>query len=351
MSVDIDDELSDELTGTLAESISRIEDAATGRLVTPGDRLGGYRIGRLLGQGGTGDVFLAYGVAPGSPRRVAVKVLQRGLGRHQLRQRFDNECHILSTLHHPNIARLYESRATDPVRPYVVMEYVAGERIDAYCDRRCLTVGERNRLVQAVCRAVAAAHHRRVIHLDLKPSNILVTADGVPKLLDFGIATLLEPGGDAPEIESKPAVSRPMTLGYASPEQIAGQPLTPRADVYALGMVLYKLLAGRLPFPAAALQSREERSAFLAAHRKPLAPSVSFQRPSAADADSSAQVSPDAEAAAAIARLRSTTPAELHRLLRTGLDAVVLQAIAHRPSARFASVGAFAAALRAVTAP
>ncbi len=338
----------DEATGTLAEPFSDLEHPAIGRLVEAGDRLGRYRVGRVLGRGGTGDVFLGYGIKPGTQRRVAVKVLQRGLASGRLRQRFENECRILSSLDHANIASLYDARASDSVRPYVIMEYVDGERIDSYCDRQRSTIDQRLRLVCDVCSAVELAHARRVVHLDIKPGNIPVTDEGVPKLLDFGIAKLLDAdegvalgAKDTTERQHPAALSnRPMTLGYASPEQIAGKPLTTATDLYSLGMLLYKLIAGRLPFPPAQLRQEEERQRFLAATEKPLAPSRAFELATEDSPPPAGQ-----QRGATVARLRATTVAGLRQRLRDGLDAIILRAIAHQPEARYPSAAALAEAL------
>ncbi len=349
-----EDNAAEDGTGTLAEPFSDLEYPLIGRLVEAGDRLGRYRLGRILGRGGTGDVFLGYGIKPGTQRRVAVKVLQRGLGSSRLRQRFENECRILSSLEHPNIAILHDARADDSVRPYVVMEYIDGERIDVYCDRLRATIEDRLRLVRDLCSAVELAHSRRVVHLDIKPGNILVTGDGVAKLLDFGIAKLLddESASAAPSEdpgESTVATSnRPLTLGYASPEQIAGKTLTTATDLYSLGMLVYKLLAGRLPFPAAQLRQKGQRQRFLAASEKPLPPSRSFElageeAPGSGGGVDSARA--DDQRGALVAKLRSTSIEELRTRLSGDLDAIILRAIAHRPQDRHPSAASFAAKL------
>ena len=337
----------EEATGTLAEPFSDLDHPAIGKLVEAGDRLGRYRVGRILGRGGTGDVFLGYGIKTSSQRRVAVKVLQRGLASARLRQRFENECRILSSLDHPNIASLYDARASDSVRPYVIMEYVDGERIDVYCDRHRSSIDRRLRLVLAVCSAIELAHQKRVVHLDIKPGNILVTHEGIPKLLDFGIAKLLDadegtvaPSDLGPSQPHRPLTNRPMTLGYASPEQIAGKPLTTATDLYSLGMLLYKLLAGRLPFPPAQLRQEEERHRFLAATEKPLPPSRAFELTTDNEPPPSGL-----RRGATVARLRATTVGALRQRLRAGLDAIVLRAIAHQPEERHGSVAELAAAL------
>ncbi len=162
-------------------------------------------------------------------------------------RRFRNERQILASLDHPNIARLLDGGTTEDGLPYFVMEYVEGVPIDEYCDRQALDVTGRLQLFRQVCAAVSYAHRRAVIHRDLKPSNILVGSDGVPKLLDFGIAKLLQ-AGERRESPATMLEQRVMTPEYASPEQVRGEPVTTASDVYSLGVVLYRLLTGRLPY-------------------------------------------------------------------------------------------------------
>ncbi|MEO1088256.1 MAG: serine/threonine-protein kinase, partial [Acidobacteriota bacterium] len=213
------------------------------------DRIGPYRLLRVLGRGGMGTVFLAEREEEGLRRQVALKVLHDRVGLSVARQRFLAERRILANLRHPNIARMYDAGSTADGRPYLVMELVEGLPIDRYCDERQLSILERIQLFRQVCDAVAFAHRNLVVHRDLKPSNILITADGEPRLLDFGIAKILE-GGDFGAYETPNTLSseRPMTPSYASPEQIHGRPITTATDVFALGTILYKLLSGRLPY-------------------------------------------------------------------------------------------------------
>lgn len=226
-------------------------------------------------------------------RRVAVKVLRRGMDSEDVLRRFATERQILANLDHPNIARLYDGGTTPDGRPYFVMEAIEGEPVDRFCERKGLTVPERLRLFLTVCSAVAAAHQSLVVHRDLKPSNILVTADGAPKLLDFGIAKLLDPE-DGEGAETTVEASRRLTPGYASPEQVEGGPVTTASDVYSLGVLLHELLTGK----------RLRRTG----HGDP-------ERPSAA----------------------AGTP-ELARRLRGDLDAIVAMALREEPSRRYGSV-------------
>lgn len=232
----------------LAELTSLIEaDAeAAGWLETPAlaslpGRLGAFQPVRELGSGGMGVVYLAVRTDGEFEQRAAVKMLQRGLASGAVVRRFQQERRILARLEHANIARLIDGGEDSTGQPYLVMEYVDGEPIDAWCESRKAGLGQKLHLMGQVCEAVHYAHQRLVVHRDLKPGNILVTADGRVKLLDFGVASLLEePSG--------PVTGLFVTPEYASPEQIEGSPVTTASDIYSLGVVLYRMLAGRLPY-------------------------------------------------------------------------------------------------------
>jgi len=222
----------------------------TGPPTLPADRrIGPYRVLAELGQGGMGTVYLAERADAAFEKKVAIKIAHGGVASSSLGERFRDERHILARLDHPNIARLLDGGTTDDGQPYVVMEYVDGVPLDVHCDRRGLDVPRRLELFRLVCAAVQYAHQRLVVHRDLKARNILVTSDGTPKLLDFGIAKLLEPGGAA-AFRTRTGF-RPLTPEAASPEQLRGEPLTVTSDVYSLGVLLYRLLTGRSPHPAA----------------------------------------------------------------------------------------------------
>ncbi len=211
-------------------------------------KIGPYRVLRRLGHGGMGTVYLATrpdAARCGLPEEVAIKILRPGLS-DEVARRFRNESRILATLDHPGIARLFEDGALEDGRPYLVMEYVDGERIDRFCATREWSVRQRLELFVEVCKIVAFAHRQRVIHRDLKPSNILITDDGKPKLLDFGIAKLLDMEGGEPATVTATGMQA-LTPQYASPEQIAGERVTVASDVFSLGIVLYELLSGQRP--------------------------------------------------------------------------------------------------------
>jgi eukaryotic-like serine/threonine-protein kinase len=217
-----------------------------------GDRLigqivGQYRILQRLGGGGMGVVYLAQRADQQFEKRVAIKLIKRGMDTDSVLRHFHTERQILATFDHPNIAHLLDGGATDDGRPYFVMEYVEGVPVDAYCDAQELSITQRLQLFLQICGAVTYAHRHAVIHRDLKPSNILVDSDGVPKLLDFGIAKLLQPGEYRESILTLIGL-RMMTPDYASPEQVRGEALTTASDVYSLGVVLYKLLTGSQPY-------------------------------------------------------------------------------------------------------
>lgn len=201
-----------------------------------GAAIGPYRLVRELGRGGMGTVYLAVREDGEFAQRVAIKVVRRGAA---VAERFRQERQILAALEHPNIARLIDGGVTSEGVSYLVMEYVDGTPIHLHA--RALPLPEKLRLFLQLCDAVQYAHRALIVHRDLKPANVLVTADGVPKLLDFGIAKLITESGDAP-------ATRVMTPQYASPEQLAGLPVTTSSDVYSLGVLLFEILTGRAPF-------------------------------------------------------------------------------------------------------
>jgi serine/threonine protein kinase/tetratricopeptide (TPR) repeat protein len=213
-----------------------------------GRLIGAYRIERELGRGGMGAVYEALRADNVFRKRVAIKVVKRGMDTDFILKRFRNERQILATLDHPNIARLLDGGTTDDGLPYFVMEYIEGRPLYQYCDDTCLNVDQRLQLFQPVCDAVNYAHQNQVVHRDIKPSNILVTSDGVPKLLDFGIAKLLDPELAAETIDLTLPAMRLMTPEYASPEQVRGDMVRPASDIYSMGVVLYELLSGRRPY-------------------------------------------------------------------------------------------------------
>ena len=213
-----------------------------------GQQLGPWRIIRELDSGGMGVVFLAERIDGHYQQQVAIKLARQGLASAETTQRFQAERQILANLRHPNIAQLLDGGTGPDGQPYLVMEYVEGVAIDTWCDTQNLSIEDTLKLVVTVCEAVQYAHRNLIVHCDLKPSNILVS-EGVPKLLDFGIATLLRPTVTCPSVSNLSLdYSRPLTPTFAAPEQIRGEPVTTATDIYALGVVLYRLLARQYPY-------------------------------------------------------------------------------------------------------
>ncbi|MEJ7758020.1 MAG: serine/threonine-protein kinase [Gemmatimonadaceae bacterium] len=229
-------------------SASALIDAATGEDRWVGTRVGAYRVVRLIGVGGMGAVYEAARDDDQYKKRVAVKFLHRHAAGAQALARFRAERQILANLNHPNIAALVDGGVTADGQPYIIMEYVDGQPITRWCDEQRLSVRQRLELYLQVCAAVQSAHRSLVVHRDLKPGNILVTGEGRVKLLDFGIARLLATDSDPDQLPPTLSGSRSFTPDYAAPEQMSGLSVDTRADVYALGVVLFELLAGHRPF-------------------------------------------------------------------------------------------------------
>lgn len=289
-----------------------------------GRHVGPYRLCEVIGYGGMGTVFRAERDDGEFRHEVAVKLL-RGVGLSaEQRLRFHTERQILARLEHPNIARLYDGGTTADGSSYLVMELVAGQPIDQYCDRHRLSIEARLELFSQVCDAVRYAHQRLLVHRDLKPSNILVTAEGAPKLLDFGIAKQLDPAASV--AVTTVGVARPMSLRYASPEQVLGEPTTTASDVYSLGVLLYELLSGQCPYR---LQRGERGLARAICEQDPAPPGAALVH-AAGD---------DPEAAEAAARRRGFShPRALARRLHGDLDAIVLEAMRKSPGERYSSI-------------
>jgi len=273
-----------------------------GILPAQGERIGPYRIVEPLGRGGMGAVFLAQRADGQFEQQVALKLIRGGAASQRIVRRFESERQILARLNHPHIARLLDGGLTADGQPYFAMEYVDGVPLDQYCEQHDCSVDERLHLVRGACEAVQYAHRRLIVHRDLKPSNLLVTADGTVKLLDFGIAKMLAGEDDDPGLtQTDQAV---MTPAYAAPEQVQHVPVTTATDVYALGVVLYELLAGRRPLDLANRSPAEVER--LVTKQTPDPPSA-------------------------------LAPPERRRALRGDLDTICLKALRKEPERRYAS--------------
>jgi tetratricopeptide (TPR) repeat protein len=287
-----------------AQRIAREDDLSA-------QRIGAYQLLRLLGEGGMGKVYLAARADDLYRKKVAIKIVQSGLGQSPaMLLRFRSERQILANLEHPNIARLLDGGVTPGGVSYLVMEYVDGIRVDDYCRTNQLGIGLRLRLFCAVCSAVDYAHKNLVVHRDIKPANILVTAEGIPKLLDFGIAKLMDP--EMGNVGATLTADRIMTLEYASPEQVRGRPVTTATDVYALGLLLYELLTGQRPLRTDSANPLD--LARLICEQIPEPPS-----------------------------LAASSNSESARKLRGEVDNIVLMALRKEPSRRYVSAAAMAA--------
>jgi serine/threonine protein kinase/tetratricopeptide (TPR) repeat protein len=288
-----------------------------------GDRIGPYRVLRTLGVGGMGEVFLAERADAEFEQQVAIKVVYGGAVARNVQSRLKIERQILAQLDHPNIAHLLDGGSLPDGTAYIVMEYVDGVPIDAFCDSNRLDIVARLKLFQTVCAAVHYAHQNLIVHRDLKPSNILVTAAGTPKLLDFGIAKLLdERQAGHHTLAVTQADIRVMTPDHASPEQVRGQAITTSSDVYVLGVLLYKLLAGTGPFVIPSMRLTDIERAIC--EKDPSLPSHAVSMDDSADA-------------CGIADARGTGAHRLRRILRGDLDNIVIMAMRKEPERRYGS--------------
>jgi serine/threonine protein kinase/outer membrane protein OmpA-like peptidoglycan-associated protein len=307
-----------------------------------GRRFGVYRVLREIEQGGMGEVYLAERDDNQYRKQVAIKIIRTGLNSQSLSENFLNERQILADLDHPYIARLIDGGTTDDGLPYLVMEFITGERIDTYCDSHRLSLIDRLHLFLKVCSAVHTAHKNHIIHRDLKPANILITPEGNPKLLDFGVARLLDPKFSTSSSRNVVFEPRFMTPEYASPEQITGNTISVASDVYSLGILLYQLLSGRHPYQIRDLLPYGFLRA--ACEEEPAKFSESIANSSWVDSEQKALpgLSPEE-----ISARRSMTYKQLRRHLSGDLGSIVSMAIQRNPEERYASVEQFGNDLRA----
>ena len=316
----------------MEQPLCPLDESATGQQDTcwRGRRIGPYEIVDEIGEGGMGAIYLARRADDHYNKQVAIKLVRRGFDSSFTVSRFKAERQILANLDHPNIARLLDGGSTDEGQPYLVMEYIEGLPLDQYCDDRKLTITERLQIFRVVCSAIQFAHQSLVIHRDIKPSNILVTKDGIPKLLDFGIAKILGPQTSAPLQAEAPTVFRLLTPEYASPEQLRAEPITTASDVYSVGVVLYELLSGLRP-------SRQRKSGV--ENENEAAPEM--EKPSLVVSRTGGRfenTNADVNTSFILSARREPNSERLRKRLSGDLDNIVLMALRREPLRRYVSV-------------
>jgi serine/threonine protein kinase len=312
------------------------------RQLLEGQELGPYRVLRKIGHGGMAEVYLAERCDNEYRKQVALKIIRKGLDNKWNLRHFCTERQILADLDHPYISRLLDGGTTEDGLPYLIMEYVDGDRIDKYCDSHRLSIVERLQLFLKICAAVHHAHQRNVIHRDLKPSNILITPDGNPMLLDFGVAKLLDLELSSPSLPGHSATGPLlMTLEYASPEQVQGHATSVSTDIHSLGILLYELLSGHHPYQIRDMLPHEALRTIC--EIEPAKPSIAVER--------TVEVTgPEGDiktlTPVKIGELRRERPERLRRRLSGDLDGIILMAIRKEPRLRYSSVELFAQDIR-----
>lgn len=306
-----------------------------------GKRIGAYEILEEIAQGGMGAVYRAVRADGHYKQQVALKIVRADIGAGMTATRFRKERQILASLDHVNIAKILDGGTTVDGLPYLVMEFIDGLPITEYCDREKITVDERLQLFRTVCSAVHYAHQHLVIHRDIKPGNILVTPGGVPKLLDFGIAKILDPDSLRGNVTLTSGGLLIMTPEYASPEQLQGKTITTATDVYSLGLVLYELLAGRRPYRFRNCMPYEVARAVL--ETDPEKPSTAIRRMETIEETAETRAAQTPEV---VSSLRGTSIERLERSLSGDLDNIVLKAIRKEPNLRYSSADQFSEDVR-----
>ena len=302
-----------------------------------GRTLGPYRLERRLGMGGMGSVWLATRSDPEFTKRVAIKMVRAGMDSQEILRRFRLERQLLASLEHPNIAHLIDGGSTPEGLPFLVMEYVEGTPISQYCESRAISITDRLRLFRSVCSAVQYAHQNLIVHRDIKASNIMVTSAGTAKLLDFGIAKVLGSDDTSVLSHTRPGM-RPMTLDYASPEQVSGEPMTTATDIYSLGVLLYRILTGMLPYGN---DGRDPSSLIDAIRSKePIRPSAVVL------STQELQVPQATQVMEARTESRENARRRLQKKLSGDLDAIILKTLSKRPVDRYVSAEALSEDLR-----
>lgn len=322
----------DTVLNAMDDAGSFLDDALVDDWDRVGSRVGPFELTELIGTGGMGAVFLAKRMDAEFEQQVAIKIVRGQFIAPELKRRFETERQILANLNHPYIASLIDAGTLDDGAPYLVMEYIGGVPVDAYCDKAALSLPQRVALIRKIATAVQAAHQSLIIHRDLKPSNVLVTADGIPKLLDFGIAKLVEPESGETAGNTTVYGSQALTPNYASPEQVLENRVTTASDVYSLGILAYELLAGERPYFINATTPAELLDSFN---------TLNIPRPSTRLATVQ-----KAELRDEIAKRRATDPVRLRKALSGDLDNILLKALDTEPERRYETASAFSADLR-----
>jgi len=340
------DEQAGDFLNTPAMKIATEEIAEERARSLVGRQLGHYRLLSQLGAGGMGEVYLAARADDQFRKQVAIKLVKRGMDTDNILRRFRHERQILAALDHPNIARLLDGGVSEDGLPYFVMEYIAGKPITEYCDSHQLSTEARLNLFRQVCAAVHYAHQNLVVHRDLKPGNILVSEEGAPRLLDFGIAKVFNPELASPTLDLTAPEMRLMTPEYASPEQVRGEPITTASDIYSLGVVLYELLTGHHPYRTRNLPPSEIIR--IVCEKEP-------EKPSDSIADCGLKVADSKSRWPLISRLKTRmwfltrNPQSAIRnpqSLRGDVDNIVLMALRKEPERRYGSVMQFSEDIR-----
>jgi serine/threonine protein kinase/tetratricopeptide (TPR) repeat protein len=294
-----------------------------------GQTIGVYKLVKELGRGGMGTVYLAERADGEFSQNVAIKIIKRGMDSDFIIRRFRHERQILASFEHPFIARLLDGGTAADGIPYFVMEYIEGQTLYNYCDQKRLGVSDRLKLFQKVCSAIAYAHHRQIIHRDIKPSNILIDRFGSPKLLDFGIAKVLDPNLIHDSVNPTASIMRMMTPDYASPEQIQGSEITPASDIYSLGVLLYELLTGHRPYNFSGRALHEVSRVVC---------EVTPELPSRVIGFDSYLLPQYNQGKGLFAVARGMTPSELKRTLTDDVDNIIMKALNKAPAERYGSV-------------
>ncbi len=323
------------LTTTAKKEISEsVDPSANGdeRDGYVGRIIGAFRLTGEIGRGGMGAVYLAERADGEFHQRVAIKLIKRGMDSDFIIRRFRHERQILASFEHPFIARLLDGGTTTDGVPYFVMEFVEGQTFYTYCDGNQLDLRERLKIFQKVCSALEYAHSKQIVHRDIKPSNILINRNGAPKLLDFGIAKILDPNLIHESINPTASMLRMMTPDYASPEQVAGLDVTPSSDIYSLGVLLYELLTGHRPYNFAGRALHEV--SYVICNTMPKLPSKMIdERETLLPHYSKQEID--------FLTARKTTSPELSAALSGGLDNLIMKALSKEPGARYSSVSEF----------